>query len=95
LGHEKINSEGGFKVKGKPTSSGSSVRQQEHHGRGRAANNKLIHQDKVNVMNFPHHGRHCLPGGTEENKVINFIGASSRNAEPQETYSFRHVMDAR
>ena len=97
LAIEKINSEGGFKVKGETYKLRVICEDNKNTTEGAvAANNKLIHQDKVKmVMNFPTTPAIASQVVTEENKVINFIGGLHHAMlSPKKPYSFRHVMDA-
>lgn len=97
LAIEKINSEGGFKVKGETYKLKVICEDNKNTTEGAvAANNKLIHQDNVKlVMNFPTTPAMASQVVTEQNKVINFIGGLHHEMlSPKKPYCFRHVMDA-
>ena len=97
LAIEKINNEGGFKVKGETYKLRVICEDNKNTTEGAvAANNKLIFQDKVKiVMNFPTTPAMASQVVTEQNKVINLIGGLEREMlSPKKPYSFRHVMDA-
>ncbi len=97
LAVEKINRDGGIKIKGKTYKLRVICEDNKNTTEGAiAANNKLIHQDKVKfVMNFPTTPATASQVVTEQNKVINFIGGLRREMlSPKKPYSFRHVMDA-
>ncbi len=72
---EKINNEGGFKVKGETYKLRVICEDNKNTTEGAiAANNKLIHQDRVKiVMNFPTTPAIASQVVTEQNKVINLI----------------------
>jgi branched-chain amino acid transport system substrate-binding protein len=97
LAIEKINNEGGFKVKGETYKLKVICEDNKNTTEGAiAANNKLIHQDKVKiVMNFPTTPAIASQVVTEQNKVINLIaGLHHEMLSPKKPYSFRHFMDA-
>ncbi len=94
---EKINNEGGFKVKGETYKLRVICEDNKNTTEGAiAANNKLIHQDRVKiVMNFPTTPAIASQVVTEQNKVINLIaGLHHEMLSPKKPYSFRHFMDA-